>query len=363
MSSLKDVGWDEYRRHLWREARKEGVPISGTFELTPLCNYKCRMCFVRLDRDEMMHLGRLYSAEEWIDLARQASQEGMYRVTLTGGEVLTRQDFPEIYSGLFSQGLFITVLSNASLVDDEIVQLFSMCPPVGLRFTLYGTSNETYERLCGVQRGYDRTIASLIKLKEAGVPFTLAFTETTENISDLDEAFEVADKLGTSLSVATGIVSPMRGASSKGAEIRVPLESRPDYLRPASGVMDEERWSQDDLLLGSSPAFAGCKSYRTGFWVDWNGDMEVCGFMSWCKCRPFENGFRSAWNEMLNKLDRILVPEACSSCTVRQYCTACPGVRFSETGSPEGICDRFCADAEAWRAKFDSELFQGGLFL
>ena len=51
------------------------------------------------------------------------------------------------------------VLSNGSLINDDVVALFQELPPTNLRITLYGVSDETYERLCGVRDGFDRVIA------------------------------------------------------------------------------------------------------------------------------------------------------------------------------------------------------------
>ena len=35
------------------KAVKRQMPATGTLELTPLCNMNCRMCYVRLSKEEM----------------------------------------------------------------------------------------------------------------------------------------------------------------------------------------------------------------------------------------------------------------------------------------------------------------------
>ena len=39
--------------YLYRRATAAGLPLSGTFELTPLCNLDCRMCYVHLNKDQL----------------------------------------------------------------------------------------------------------------------------------------------------------------------------------------------------------------------------------------------------------------------------------------------------------------------
>ena len=36
--------------YLHAKAARLGIPLSGSFELTPLCNLQCRMCYVRMTR-------------------------------------------------------------------------------------------------------------------------------------------------------------------------------------------------------------------------------------------------------------------------------------------------------------------------
>ena len=82
MTDVTPTTWSEFQAASWLRARREGLPLSGTFELTPLCNFRCRMCYVRVDA--LPEGSRLRTAEEWLDLARQAAERGMYAVTLTG---------------------------------------------------------------------------------------------------------------------------------------------------------------------------------------------------------------------------------------------------------------------------------------
>ena len=57
-------------------ALQKGIPLSASFELSPLCNMNCRMCYVRLSKEEMKEKGRLRTAREWLELARQMRDAG-----------------------------------------------------------------------------------------------------------------------------------------------------------------------------------------------------------------------------------------------------------------------------------------------
>ena len=48
--------------YLYRKATAAGIPLSGTFELTPVCNVDCKMCYVRLSRQAQEAIAPLAEA-------------------------------------------------------------------------------------------------------------------------------------------------------------------------------------------------------------------------------------------------------------------------------------------------------------
>ena len=38
---------------LYQKADMEKIPLNGTFELSPVCNFSCRMCYVRKTQKEV----------------------------------------------------------------------------------------------------------------------------------------------------------------------------------------------------------------------------------------------------------------------------------------------------------------------
>ena len=97
----ESLSFNELSRYLEARARKQGVPIHGQFELTPLCNLNCKMCYVHLTADKMDDRS-LLTVKQWKDLIRQAYEGGMLTAALTGGECLTYPGFEEVYLYLHS---------------------------------------------------------------------------------------------------------------------------------------------------------------------------------------------------------------------------------------------------------------------
>ena len=64
--------------YLYRKASIHKIPLNGGFELSPVCNFSCKMCYVRKTPNQIEAEGkRLRTWQEWLALAEQCKQEGM----------------------------------------------------------------------------------------------------------------------------------------------------------------------------------------------------------------------------------------------------------------------------------------------
>ena len=91
--------------YLHARACAKGIPLAGNFELTPRCNFNCRMCYVHLTPEEEQRRGTELTADEWLAIAEQARSQGMLFLLLTGGEPLVRTDFRPEDKGYFEASL------------------------------------------------------------------------------------------------------------------------------------------------------------------------------------------------------------------------------------------------------------------
>ena len=109
-------------RYLHMKGQKLGLPIAGNFELTARCNFNCPMCYVHMSAEEVAEKGRELSAKEWIAFAEAAKNRGMIFALLTGGEPFVRKDFFEIYGAMKAMGLMVSINSNGSMLQGEVLE-------------------------------------------------------------------------------------------------------------------------------------------------------------------------------------------------------------------------------------------------
>ena len=186
-------------RELHRRAAAQRQPVNGTFELTERCNLACRMCYVRQAPGDGARRAQELPAAAWLDLARQAVDNGMVFLLLTGGEVFLRPDFFEIYTPLTRMGLILTLFTNGTLITEAIAARLAEAPPSRTEITLYGATAATYEAVTGVPGSYARCCAGIEALVKHRVPLGLKSTLTRRNVDELEAMRQMAHNLGPAL--------------------------------------------------------------------------------------------------------------------------------------------------------------------
>lgn len=342
---------------LYAEASAKGVPLGGTFELTPLCNMNCKMCYIRMTKEERDRKGRERTADEWLDLARQAKEQGMLFLLLTGGEPFLYKDFWYLYEELKKMGLLVSINSNGTMLQGEVLERLIKNPPVRINITIYGGSDKTYADLCRCPDGYTRATEAVRKLRESGVTVKINGSITPLNCEDIIECFDFAKEMETLCQLGSYMFPPTRRDDVTTA--RFTAEEAGRY----QAIIDKMRFEPQDLANmiaenercdkeGSKsdlPQKFRCRAGRSGFWVTWKGEMTGCGMMEKFYEHPFEDGFAECWKRLNKTVTEQTVLTACKDCEQRDICKVCPAMALAETGDFNKKPQYICQMNEAWK--------------
>lgn len=198
-------------QYLFDRASRTLTPLSGTFELSPVCNLACKMCYVRKTPAEVAASPRPpVGLIQWLSIAEQARDAGMLYLLLTGGEPFLWQDFWPLYERLSTMGFLISINSNGTLLDEARVARLAEHPPTRINITLYGAGNETYEALCGRSGMFDRVDRAITLLRQAGILVKLNCSLTPHNACDLERIVSYAAERDLILEVNTYMFPPLR---------------------------------------------------------------------------------------------------------------------------------------------------------
>ena len=354
--------------YLHAKGAKMGLPIAGNFELTARCNFNCPMCYVHLSSEDVKAAGQELTAKQWIELAREAKERGMIFVLLTGGEPFVRKDFFEIYDAMKAMGLLISINSNGSMLEGEILRKLLENPPFRINISLYGGCNETYRQMCG-QDAFDRVLRNIRTLKEAGVDVQINLSITPYNRQDIEKIHAITRELQLQVKASSYMYPPVRvNGNQTGCGNRLTAEEAAhcavqwDLLRFTPEEFTQRAQRMKELAsLGERECPAdlnegvGCRAGSSSFWMTWDGKMMPCGMMQKPVVYPLETGFEAAWEELRRLTKAIRMPATCTTCPSRDVCSVCAAVCVTETGEFDQVPKFICRQtAEMVKATWDA---------
>lgn len=340
---------------LHQKAGVKKIPLSGTFELSPLCNMSCKMCYIKMTAEEQKAKDWLRSKEDWLQLAREAMQEGMLFLLLTGGEPFFWPDFRELYENLHEMGLCISINSNGTLIDETVVNWLKKYPPVRINITLYGASDETYERMCGKKDGFSKVKKAITLLQEAGITVKLNCSLTPYNEKDLAKMVAFADQRGLILEVATYMFPPVRkDENMTGYNKRFTPEDTAKNTIRAGILQNGEDTFHQFLLNNQFPVLERrecsdiegdvmrCRAGRSTFWVSWDFKLLACGMMTTPQEDLQLGKFKDTWMRLTESVEAIRLSAECQECPVKERCQTCAAMALAETGAFDGKPEYRC---------------------
>ena len=342
--------------YLNRKASITKTPISGTFELSPLCNMDCKMCYIKMSKEKQESIARLRTNEEWIELAQKAKDKGMLFLLLTGGEPFLVKDFKELYIELHKMGFCISINSNGTMIDEEVIEWLKHYPPMRINMTLYGASDETYGRLCNNPKGFTQVTKALSLLKENNIQVKLNCSVTPYNKDDLKQMIDFAQEHDLVIQATSYMFPPLRKDETKiGQNDRFTAQDAAlygAYISAYSNGFDrfKEYINSGQLALYDADDDCGvvegdhmrCRAGITSFWMTWEGKLLPCGMIPDRGLDPWEVGFDAAWENAKNIVSEITLPVKCAGCGKKDECKACAAMVYTETGAYDKVPQYRC---------------------
>ena len=340
--------FNAYSRFLERRAREQGVPIHGQFELTPLCNLSCKMCYVHLLPEQLGGRAAL-TAEQWKALIRQAYDAGMLTACLTGGECLAYPGFDELYLYLHSLGCPVDVMTNGVLLNEDRIRFFIRHPPCSIQITLYGSNEDVYERVTG-RRVFHTVMENIQRVKAAKLPLLLTITPNRFLGEDAFETIRTAWSQTRHLIINTSLFAlageSWRTEASNDPDVEYYARIR-RYYKEVRGEETAE-YPESRLPEAGGPCSGrqehglSCGGGRSGFVINWKGEMLICNRMA-PKSYPLQDGFAQAWHKINEIAEQWPRASACRGCAYEEFCGFCAAdaLKYAQPGEkPAALCER-----------------------
>ena len=346
---IPEVPFTELAERLSVEERR--IPIEGTIESTFRCNLNCVHCYINEPAASPDARRGELALGEWQPIVDQICDAGCLSLLVTGGEPLLRSDFPDLYLYAIRKGLLVTLFTNGTLISEQIADLLADSRPERIEVTLYGATQETYERITGVAGSFDQCMAGIRRIVDRRLPLKLKTMAMAWNQGEIGAMRDLAQRLGARFTYDGQLNPRIDGRANSRDALQLPPEEvvrldsqRPDqaaelrefcrqFVRPADGGPDQ-------------PLYA-CGAGETSFTIDPYGRLQLCVLARSGSFDLRKKSFAEGWNEYFPSLRarRWQSASPCRACSLLSLCGSCPAAAQLESGNPEAPIPCFCETA------------------
>ncbi len=335
----------------------QGIPSSGTIEVTRRCSLECAHCYNNLPMNDSEAKRSELSYEEHCRILDEITQAGCFWLLFTGGEIFARRDFLDIYAYARSKGLIITLFTNGTLITEKITDYLVANRPFNIEVTLYGRTKQTYEHLTGIPGSYEKCLRGIQLLNERRLPLkvkTVAVTINKHEIADMRKFVE--EELGAEFKF-DAMMSPRIDCSQSPLAVRLKPEEIVEMdLEDQSRVTEWQRIA----TRFAPPPDPSSEVYHCGggidsFAIDPDGRMSICVLSHFDTFDLRSGNFREGWEGFINKVrhKKATRMTKCATCALKSMCGMCPANGELENQDPESPVDFLCRTAHLRAYAFD----------
>jgi radical SAM protein with 4Fe4S-binding SPASM domain len=344
-----------------RVGRKR-VPLAGTIDLTHRCNNRCRHCYNNLPVSDPKALASELSTNDIRRILDEIAAAGCVWLLMTGGEILLRPDFLNLYRHAKKNGLLVTLFTNGTLVTPKLAEALVQSRPFAIEVTLYGSTAETYERVSGVSGSFRLCMEGVRILMDHGLPLKLKSTLCALNAHEIREIKRFAEEeLGLPFRF-DALLNARCDGSLRPLDVRLSPEEV-----VALDLADAERIralrdlahrtpAASPLPTGVAPLYV-CGGGAHSFAIDPYGRLRACALSAGDGFDLKSDRFAAGWDYYLSRVRelKIISENKCTRCGLRSLCGMCPANGELECGDPRQPVDFLChvAHLRAFAMKMD----------
>jgi len=149
---------------------------SFQIELTSRCNERCVHCYIP-------HENKINDIEPalFYNVLDQCRDMGLLNITLSGGEPMLHPLFREFLRKAKDYDFSINILSNLTLLNDEIIAEMKANRLSGVQVSLYSMKAEIHDSITQVSGSFEKTKAAILRLIENDIPLQISCPTMKQN--------------------------------------------------------------------------------------------------------------------------------------------------------------------------------------
>lgn len=311
------------------------LPLAVTWELTDNCNFSCPFCYIHNRASSIQNVDDEAFLKIESDL-RCLIRRGLLFCYLSGGEALLHPRFIAIYKFLKSNGIFVVLLSNLSLLEQTHLTLFKELPPYRVTTSIYSLDPKRFSEITGSHPQLcNKVLSNVETLLSMGINVTCQTPVNKLTITEVPAIAEWCFQRGIPYSFNDDVSDGYDGSDIQ--HYRVDSKSF-EFLKSKTKVIKKPKSTvsiQQDPTAGYKYNL-DCVAGK--FQMTWGYDYSIrpCFHIFSNKDLRFsvKDGMDTALDAMTRTIEELkLIPiKGCTGCEARSFCNTC-SLLLEETGA------------------------------
>ena len=183
--SLKRSSQDFFEEYFKGEPQLTNLHI----EITSRCNERCVHCYIPNDNKVNDIEPSLF-----YKILEQCNDMKLLHLTLSGGEPMLHPNFCDFLKKCREYDLSINILTNLTLLNDDIVLEMKRNPLLGVQVSLYSMNPDIHDEITQMKGSFEKTKNAILKLIENNIPMQISCPIMKQNKNNYNDVKEWAKK-------------------------------------------------------------------------------------------------------------------------------------------------------------------------
>lgn len=315
-------------------------------EITNKCNERCVHCYIPHGNKVSDIDPDLFCA-----ILKQCKEMKLLHLTLSGGEPMAHKNFCDFLKKCKEYDFSVNVLSNLTLLNNEITTEMKANCLLGVQVSLYSMDSNIHDEITQMNGSFEKTKNAILKLIENDIPLQISCPIMKQNKNCYKDVLDWAKKhkihVGNDYVIIARYNHTTQNLQSRLSinEIKEVLSNRVENDVSYLEQIETEAEKKKNIAVNDNV----CSVCHSTMCIAENGNAYPCaGWQDYIIGNVKETSLKEIWDnsekvQYLRGLRKQDFPK-CIQCPEKEFCTMCMVRNANEHphGNPLAVNEYFC---------------------